>query len=451
MAGSFRTGGLASGLDTNSIVDSLVSIERRSQDLVKAQQDAYKNQLSTLGDIVSRLQSLNTAAQNLGTNGVLGVTQIGTATGFSITPSSSTTAGRYSVQVENLATAAKARSAAFTDAFQPVTGGTLRLGINGTNYDLTIADGTTLTDVAKAINDSDAPVSAALLTTNGQTYLSLTRQDTGFTVGQAAATALTITETSTGALGQPLGLAITQAAENASVLVDGLRFERTSNTITDVLSGTTLNLSRETTTSEDLVLTNNVESTQANLQKFVDSYNVLMRAVRLQLNVSPTADRSRTLAGDGSLRALQASLQGLVSGQANPTSSVRTLADVGIKTGQDGSLSIDATRLGKAMSTDAAAVNALFANATTGLSAATKALEKSYNDSATGVFTTRKHGLERSVKAADQQIAALEVRLNAYQERLIAQFTAMEKLVGGFKSISTFLTQQENSQKGSSS
>lgn len=443
MAGSFRTGGLASGLDTNSIVDSLVSIERRSVDLVKAQQDGYRAQMSAIGTLVSKLQSLNTAAQGLTTGGVLGVGQVGTTSGFTATPTSASTAGRYSVLVENMATAAKARSSAFTDAFQPVTGGTLRLGVNGTDYDIAITDGASLTDVAKAINDSDAPVSAALLTTNGQTFLSLTRQDTGFTVGQPAASALTITETSTGALGQPLGLAITQAAENASVVVDGLRFERSSNTLTDVLPGTTLNLSKETTTAEDLVLTNNADSTKGNLQKFVDAYNELTKEIRRHLNVSPSADRSRTLSGDGSLRSLQSALQGLITSQANPTSSVRTLADLGIKTQTDGTLSIDATKLSKAIGSDAAAVNALFANATTGLGAATKALEKSYNDTATGVFTARKQGLERSVKNADTQIQSLELRLSAYQDRLIAQFTAMEKIVGGFKSVANFLTLQE--------
>lgn len=446
---TFQASGLASGLNTASIVDNLVKIESRSVDLATAKQTAFQTQISSIGDLTSKLKALATAAKELGTSGVLGVTQVGTTSGFTATPGSTASAGRYAVQVDFLAAAAKAQSAAFaTDA---VRGGTLDLSVNGTSYAVTIGDGDTLATVAQSINQLGAPVRASVLTTNGASYLSLTNQDTGFTIGQPASSALTITETTTGTLGQALGLALTQQAANATVTVDGLSFERTSNTMTDVLPGVTLNLTATTTSSSDLVLSTDATATQTNLQKFVDAYNALMTPVRRHLNVQTNDDTTKTLAGEQSVRQLQSSMQGLVSGVLTANPLIRTLADVGIKTGNDGTLSIDAERLGKALSTDAQAVNSLFRTATTGLSDAVQTLSDRFTNSTDGVFTSRTHSLEKQVKNLDTTIANLRLRVDGYRKRLVAQFAAMEKVVSGFKTLADYLTQQTASKSSSSS
>jgi flagellar hook-associated protein 2 len=447
---TFTAGGLASGLDTNSIIDSLVKIESRSVDMAKTRQDAFKAQISQVGDLVSRLTSFNTSLQALTKTGVLGVTQVGSASGYTATPSSSSTAGRYSILVDSVAAAAKAPSSGFTTGTL-VMGSTLTIGVNGTPYDVTVADGSSLEMVAAAINTSGAPVSAAVLDSNGTRYLSVTNKDTGFTVGQPAASALTFAETITGATGQALGLSVFQPATNAKVFVDGLPFERTTNLIADALPGTTLSLQKITTTAEELVLTNDATSTQSNLQKFVDGYNKLAGLVRAQLTSAQTTDRSTTLAGDSSLRTLQQSLQAMVSGVLNPSATtLRTLADVGIQTGNDGLLTIDTAQLTSALSSDPRAVNALFQTASTGLGAASKTLTTTYTDAIDGILTSRTKGLNKSVKGLDDTISNLQVRVEGYRKRLVAQFAAMEKLVGSFKSIGNYLTQQETSRANAS-
>lgn len=444
---SFRASGLASGLDTTSIVSELVKIESRTIDLAKAQQDAYRSQLSSLGDVISKLTAMKTAANGLGTNGVLGVTSTGSQTGFSVNATSTAATGRYSVTVDNLAQAARARSQSFTSATAQVTGGTLDLSIDGTTTSITLDDGMTLTQAAERINRAGAPVSATVLETNGQAFLSITRRDTGFVVGQPASSALQITENSTGSLGQSITATIVQPAENAQVTVDGLPFERRSNVVSDVVPGATLSLTRETTTAEELVLSTSTENTTAALKKFVDSYNDVMRLVRSNLAIAELTDRTRTLGGDPSLRGLQASLQGLVIGEANPGSPVRTLADLGIKTGTDGSLSIDSSRLEKAIATDAGAVNAIFQQASTGLSAASTSLVDRYTSGTSSILQLRKDGIDRSIKTMDGRIESLQLRVDSYRERLVRQFTAMERIVGQFKSIGNFLTSRENQGK----
>lgn len=443
MASSITFGGLASGLDTNSIVDQLVKIESKSVDNATAQQAAFNSQVSAVGDLITKLQSMDTAVSALGDTGVLGVKQVGSASGFTATPSSAATAGRYAIQVDTLAQAAKARSTSFAASTDPVTGGTLRLTMKGTNYDVAIGDGDSLDTVARSINASGAPVSASILQANGTSYLSITARDTGFTVGGPASDALTITETSTGLLGKPLGATVFQAATNATFSIDGLAFERSSNTVSDALPGTTLTLAKQTTAPEDLVLANDPDATKASLQKFVDAYNAVAKIVHGNLNIAMMTDRTKTLSGDASVRALQSALTSLVTSQANPTSSVRALADLGVKTGSDGTLSIDSARLASAIGTDPSAVNALFQKATTGLSASTSALVKGYTNSIDGVLVGRKKGLEQSAKRMDSVIAQQQLRVDKFKANLVKQFTAMEKVVSSFKSIGNFLSQQE--------
>ncbi|MCU0700973.1 MAG: flagellar filament capping protein FliD [Myxococcaceae bacterium] len=441
---AFRASGLASGLDTTNIVNELVKIESRTIDLARRQQDAFKSQLSALGDVISKLSSLRSAASGLGTSGVLAVRASGTNSGFTASPTSSAATGRYSIQVDMLAQAARARSQAFTgNASAPVRGGTLDLSIDGTTTSVTLDDGMTLAQAAERINRSGAAVSATVLETNGQAFLSITRRDTGFVVGQPASSALQITETSTGSLGQALGATVIQSAVNAQLTVDGLPFERRSNVVADVVPGTTLSLTRQTTTPEDLVLATNTSETQTALKRFVDAYNDVMKLVRNNLAIGEQTDRTRTLGGDPSLRGLQSALQGLVVGQANPGSPVRTLADIGVRTQNDGTLSIDASRLEKAIATDAGAVNALFQTATTGIAAATTSLVERYTSGSSSILELRKSGIDRSIRTMDSRIESLQLRVDAYRERLVRQFTAMERVVGQFKSIGDFLTSRE--------
>ena len=109
----FTVGGLATGMDTQSMIDKLVSLESRPLTLLQKHQSAFKSQVSTLGDISSKLAELQTAAKSLGANGALGLKTTSTNTAFSATPGTSAVAGSYDIQVQHLATPTKLRSDAF--------------------------------------------------------------------------------------------------------------------------------------------------------------------------------------------------------------------------------------------------------------------------------------------------------------------------------------------------
>ena len=151
----FQVGGLASGLDTQSIIDGLTKIEQQPLDALRTQQTDFKTQVSVIGQLVGKIQTLQQAAKALSTNGAVGVKATTVNTDFTATPSSQTQAGSYQVSVQSLATAAQQRTVGFTPDASGITtvkGGTLQLTVQGKTYDpITITDGMSLGDVAGAI------------------------------------------------------------------------------------------------------------------------------------------------------------------------------------------------------------------------------------------------------------------------------------------------------------
>ncbi len=442
MVSIFRAGGLASGLDTNTIIDSLVQIESQPLAVLQKRQSALQTQISALGDLASRLSNLQSAAVALGTTGALGVKVSSTHTDFTAAASSTASPGRYQVQVTSLAAAAKQRSAVFAAGTSPVTGGNLHIKAMGAEFDVAIADGAKLSDVASAINQSGAAVNAAVLTNASGSYLSVTNRDTGHPIGSAAADALVLTHTTTGSQGIALGFASVATASNTKFNVDGLDFESTTSSTTTAIPGTTLT-AKATGAVQELVLGTDADATAANIQRFVDGYNDTYRMVQRQLSVVETTNRSSTLAGDGALRSLQQQLQRLVSTPVTADTGVRSLADLGVKSARDGSLSIDRTALDKAIAKNPGAVNDLFSRATTGLTDATKKMVDTFTDPVDGVLVTRKAGLSKSVTKLTDEADRLQTRLDAFRENLVKQYTAMEKVVSNLKNIGTYLTQQD--------
>ena len=449
-APTFSAGGLSSGMDWNGIIDSLVSLERRPITLLQQRQSAVKSQLSALGVLASRLSALETAVEGLGKSGALALKVASAPASVAAVAGTRAVAGRYEVRVESLASGAKSRSAGFA-AGETVRGGTLGLTVMGKPYTVAIADGASLDEVAYALDHAGAPITATVLDDGTTRYLSVTPLEAGYPVGGAPTDALSIVETSTGIRGQPLGLSLFRTAANAVVHVDGLRFERSSNEVAGAVPGTTLSLKATSTAAEDLVVAHDLDATAARLQAFVDAYNGAIGFVQQQLNVTEASDRASTLAGDAAVRGLQAALQRTVSAATGPGADVRSLADVGVKSERNGSLSLDRETLAAAIARDPVAVDELFTAKETGLAALVSDLVDRQTDSVDGILSGRQKSLDGQLDRMADDALRLEARLDAYRSRLIQQFTAMENVVGGLRSIGNYLTQVSNQGTGDKS
>jgi len=437
---TFSVGGLASGLDTNAIIDKLVQAESRQLALLRKRQTGYQAQVSALGAIATQLSALEAAARSLGDGGALGLTVAGSPAAFQASPGARAAAGSWSVQVTELASAAKWRSTGFA-AGATFAAGTLALTVQGQPYGVALAAGSTLADVAGAIQRSGAPVSVSVLSSGGLSYLALTARDTGYPAGGPASAALSV-DTGVGTAGAALGLASLQVAANAAFTADGLAFSSASNLISDAIPGVTLTLRAKGGAAEPLTLQADAPATQAKLQAFAAAYNGVLSLVQKSLAVTAQTDRAATLAGDSTLRYLQSRLQGLISTQVPGSSQVTSLADLGFKTARDGSLSIDSDVLSSALARDPAAVGAIFSTSTSGMGDVVSAVVHSYVNPADGLLAVRQSGVNQTLRALRDDQARWETRIAAYREGLVQRFTAMETAVSQLKNLGSYLNTQ---------
>ena len=441
----FTASGLISGLDTGSMVTELTSLAQQPITQMQKQESAIKTQISAEASLSSQLSALSSLSRSLSTAGIVSSSAQSSSSAFSATATAGASQGRYSIQVEQVADAANDRSQSFASASAPVSGGTLDLSVNGKTFTVTITDGMQLGDVAKAINASGLRLSASVLATGTAAYLSVTALDTGFDPSKTAATALQMTETTTGTAGQSLTMANITPAQNARFTLDKLEFTRQSNSITDAIKGVTLNLSAQSTAPEPLVVTTDPTGSQQNLQGFVDAYNALITSLQAQITPAAGADSSGLLAGNSAVRGLQQVLQAITSSTTGATGSIRSLADIGLKTDfTTGTLSIDQTAFQNALSDNAQGMKDLFSTASTGVDAQVQAVVKRYTDPIDGVFTNDTQGMNDTTSQMDDTIANLQLSVDSYHDRLAQSFATMESIISSLKTSASFLTQAFN-------
>jgi flagellar hook-associated protein 2 len=175
---------------------------------------------------------------------------------------------------------------------------------------------------------------------------------------------------------------------------------------------------------------------------FVSAYNELRATVAAELD-----PQGGELRNDPSARNLLRSLGTLTitSLAPNGDDAPRTLADIGVRTARDGSLSVDTARLSRMLSTFPDAVEKMFARGTGaadgGLSAALSAIVARATDPEAGLDAVVSRYQDAQDRITDAQ-AATAAKAEAMTERLTRQFAGMDARVAAYKSTQNFLKQQ---------
>jgi len=432
--------GLGAGFDANSVIDSLVKVERQPIGTLTTAKSAVTTQLSTLGDLASRLSALGAQADALGASGALRPTAASSsdATRVGASSTSGAVAGSWDVTVSQLARAETRQSAAFASTGAGAAGaGSVTLSTSGgasMTVSWTTAD--SLADIAARLTQtSGSLVNASVVTTASGPRLLVTTKQTG------SAQALSVVESGSGlGLGDPG--ALVQGAQNAQLSVNGLALERATNTVSDAIAGVTLRLDGTTAAGSSVRVTVGTDraALQGRLQTFVDAYNSVARLVGGQLAYTGQRRGPETLFGDSMLTGLARRLGGTIAGTVVGTASA---AQLGLKLGSDGTLSLDAAKLGAALDADPLAVEKLFSGAT-GLGAAVSAMTKQYTDSSTGFITAAQRSRQTKVRGYDDQIARIEDRADRLQSSLRAIYARLDTAMNAFNSQRDYLSALTN-------
>src|SRR5262247_2221884 len=120
---SITFGGLATGMDTNSIVEKLVSIEKLPATQLQGRVSDAQKRISILNDLTTKLRTMQTAAKAVDTSAELRATKT-TVTGDQLTATVRTgvAPGKWTVKVDQLARAETSRSQAFDSKDAGVAG-----------------------------------------------------------------------------------------------------------------------------------------------------------------------------------------------------------------------------------------------------------------------------------------------------------------------------------------
>ena len=394
--------GIGSGLDVNSIVTSLMNVEKQPLTAVGKQKTEYQSQISAYGTMKSALSTFQTAVQALSSPAKFNAQTAtsGNPAVFMATANGNATVGNYAVTVSQLAKSQKLAMDGFTNTSDVVGTGTLTISFgtftpeviapptpssftpNPAKTDVTITIGSTnntLAGVRDAINASNSSVSATIVNDGTSNRLVITSKDTGevnslkITVADDdtnnvdAAGLSRLAYDPTASTGSGKNMTQMQAAKNAILDIDGIAVVKASNTITDAIEGVTLNLlATSNSISANLGVATNQDKIKESVTAFVDAYNKLNDTLRSLTKYDETGKASGVLLGDTTARSVINQIKSVMTKTVGSSGTINSLSQIGVAFQRDGKLALDATKLASAVTSNFSDIATLFATSAKG-------------------------------------------------------------------------------------
>ena len=427
----------AGPLDVQSIVSQLMNVEQQPLTDSQNKISTYKSELSDIGQISSALSALQTSASSLSSGAFLQSFKATSSdsTIASVTTSTGGIAGSYQLNVSKLA---QSRQLVFDEnsSGQPITSATtaisgvpssLTFSVAGTSTTVKLnnggSGGESLQNISDAINSANAGVNASIVQYNGNYSLVIASANSG------SANAFSVTSggtdsgnTSGNTLAglQQSSTAATEsfAASDALLTVNGVNVSSSSNTLTGVINGASVNL--EKAGQVTIGMSQDTSGIATTLQGFVDAYNKVQSTVNSAFNGD--------MKGDDSLLSIQDQLSSVLQTQeagVDATTSFAYLSQVGISLQKDGTLALDQTAFNKALTSNPSAVANLFGNSSsTGFA---DRFNSTINNllGPTGIVVTKQNDLNQSVTDETSHQTEIQTNLDAMRASYLQQYTTL--------------------------
>lgn len=451
--------GLGSGIDIQTLVTQLVTAEGQPAfNAISRQQSAANTRLSGIGSLKSAMSDFQTAVSKL-KDGNLFKTHTAASANESIvkaTAGTGSVAGSYAVEVRQLAKAQKSiTTAEFANSSAVVGTGTLTFATTGgSSFNVTV-DGSnnTLSGLRDAINKAsgNTSVSASIVNVDPGTgtgtvsKLVLSAKNTGVSSGFTVSGTDGDTNNADN-LGLSrlfsANLSAQATASDAIIKVDGQTATRSSNTITDVIQGLTLNL-QAAQIGANVAVDVSLDSASINktVGEFVTAYNKMHSVVKDLGKYGGGKDGTGNgaLIGNATLRYASAQVrQEAANVVTSATGNYNSLAMIGIKIDKDGVMGLDGAQLSKALSADLQSVSDVFASSS---GVANRLYDKLNTFLQTGgPLETQQTSLKKQLTSLESRRADVQTRMDRMQTVMLKQFTAMDVTVGTIKSTGSFLS-----------
>ena len=472
-AGIINKLGSGSGIDVTSLAQSLVEAEKAPRaDAINKNISKNQATISGYAAVKYALSNVKTAFDNLKDKSDFISINATTNQNDVFTASATNTAvlGNHSILVTQLAQPQRSGSTktyGLTDAIAGLT----EIHINGTNS-IDVSSDTTPAGVVTAINQSGQGLSAQLVNTgNGYKIM--------VTGGTGASNAFTI-DTNPGAdldfggvvnqSGRAVMASTLQSAKDAALNVDGIPVTSASNSVSDVIGGVTLNLigtnatvvggvTQANTSAATLNLMNDTSVAKGKLLALVNAYNDANSLLIDVTNPKSTLETyGGTLANNSTVRSLRDQLRTFITGDSStaggsaatgPAHSLSALRDIGIEIDKTGNLTTNSVTMDLAL-------NFKFDDTVTLLSG-NQENQKGFDTSASGLagdaskllnsmigtsgaITTETTNANTRISKFQDDLTALNFRMDQLLSRYQKQFAAMDSFVGQSKATQTSLT-----------
>ncbi|MCU7906852.1 MAG: flagellar filament capping protein FliD [Candidatus Thiodiazotropha sp. (ex Epidulcina cf. delphinae)] len=429
--------GIGSGLEIESIISSLMEVERIPLRNLQVKAGDLLTQVSAYGRLRSALATFQDSVGALSSSDDFNYFTAagGDQDAYTVTADNSAAAGSYSISVDNLAATHKLGSTtliATSDTLIGNAGDQMTITIGSDNFTVDIG-ARSLSSIQDLINQAtdNVGVSAGIVQeSDTSVHLVLSSDNTGL----ANQISVAFTDSLGGPIADPMGMAQIQAADDAQITIDNTYvISRSSNTISDAIQGVSIELLAETASASQLTVSRDTDSVSSAVSGLVEGYNALLSSIG-EL-------RNGELGGDGTLRLIENQIRSLMGGKAGMAGSYQYASQAGISFEKDGTLSFDSAELTDALTADRDAVVDLFSNDDQGLAFRLDALVESML-STSGLIDAKEDGLNARVDAANDQIDRTEYRLELTERRYRAQYTALDTLLGQLQSTGNWLTGQ---------
>lgn len=333
----------------------------------------------------------------------------------------------------------------------------------GASVSVTSTSGETYAQFATDINNAVSSYNATA-TANGAATLNVTA--TGGSDSSGTNLNIASTDGSSFTLNQPAyGFTQANAATNASLTVDGVPVQSSSNTVTGVIPGVTLSLvGASVGTQVDLAIAPDTTQISTAINQFVTDYNSAINLVNSEFNLTSSTDSSGntttsqgSLASDTTIVNLQSTLEqalNYVYTPASGTTTVSSLADLGISVNNDGTLTVDSSTLNNALAANPSDVQNFFeGTALNGFANNLYSALNGYTSPGDGAFQVDLQSMQSQYNDLNSQISDFETNYIAGQQTtLTADFStaeeAMQSLPEQMQQLNSLLGFDNNSQQG---
>ena len=365
-----------SGLNITQIVDSLVQAEKTPQsELINNKITKNNTSISAIAEVKSALSGLSSSIKTLKGSTALTPTSNSTSITVEINDASKATTLDSSITVSSLAAGQTLAFSGFSSSTAIVGGGTLKLergdwssgsfvaSSTVSSQDITVSSTDTLASLRDKINALNYGVTASIVGTGDGTFNLVLKSETGAenalrvtaTESPSGSGLASIDNTSTNASKQKI------AGVDASIVVDGITLTRSTNNITDLFEGYSVNLISTTSSAAKIVSSVDIDQAEKYLQTFVDAVNVIKKVFNEKTFRGTSSSKPGPLASDTVILGIKKRIDSFFSsGITGFGADSLYLSNLGVRTEKDNTLSLNSTILAKELKNNPATYDAIF-------------------------------------------------------------------------------------------